>query len=253
MPQSISLPPISRVSPLTWVKKNLFSTWYNSILTVVSIFFLYWVASGLINWTFTQAQWGVIGANLQLFFVGRYPVDLLWRPWLSLAIIVSLGGLSWGILDKNLKLFNRFNLVVLGTLAVGIALMAIPISIKSSILLLVMLMLLVFAAWGGQQLGQKSLRLGNWLWPIWLLTFFVLLWLLEGGLFLKTVKLDDFSGLILTLLTAVVSIVLCFPFGILLALGRQSSLIIIRWLSIAYIELIRGLPLIGILFMAQVM
>ena len=50
-----------------------------------------------------------------------------------------------------------------------------------------------------------------------------------------------------------VSIVLSFPFGVLLALGRQSQLPAIRWLSIAYIELIRGLPLIGILFMAQVM
>jgi general L-amino acid transport system permease protein len=46
---------------------------------------------------------------------------------------------------------------------------------------------------------------------------------------------------------------LSFPLGILLALGRQSRLPVIRWLSIGYIEIIRGLPLIGILFMAQVM
>jgi general L-amino acid transport system permease protein len=47
--------------------------------------------------------------------------------------------------------------------------------------------------------------------------------------------------------------VLSFPLGVLLALGRQSTLPVVRSLSIAYIELIRGLPLIGILFMAQVM
>ena len=64
---------------------------------------------------------------------------------------------------------------------------------------------------------------------------------------------NDFSGLILTLFVAIISIILSFPFGVLLALGRQSELPVIRWLSIAYIELIRGLPLIGILFMAQVM
>lgn len=116
-----------------------------------------------------------------------------------------------------------------------------------------MLILLVFNAWVGQKLGQRIQGLGNWLGLCWLITFFVLLWLLQGGLFLETVKLDNFSGLILTLLTAIVSIVLSFPFGILLALGRQSSLNVIRWLSIAYIEVIRGLPLIGILFMAQIM
>jgi general L-amino acid transport system permease protein len=75
----------------------------------------------------------------------------------------------------------------------------------------------------------------------------------EGGIFLEQVKIDNFSGLILTLYTAIISIVLCFPFGILLALGRQSKLIFIRWLSTGYIEIIRALPLIGILFMAQVM
>ena len=52
---------------------------------------------------------------------------------------------------------------------------------------------------------------------------------------------------------AVFSIVLSFPFGVLLALGRQSSLPVVRWLSILYIEVVRGLPLIGILFLAQVM
>jgi general L-amino acid transport system permease protein len=67
------------------------------------------------------------------------------------------------------------------------------------------------------------------------------------------VSLDRISGLMLTIPVAIASIVLCFPLGVLLALGRQSDLPVIRWLSIAYIELIRGFPLITILFMAQVM
>ena len=69
----------------------------------------------------------------------------------------------------------------------------------------------------------------------------------------NSVKLDRISGLMLTIPVALVSIILCFPFGVLLALGRQSKLPVIHWLSVAYIELIRGFPLIGILFMAQVM
>jgi general L-amino acid transport system permease protein len=101
--------------------------------------------------------------------------------------------------------------------------------------------------------GKRFPGVGKWLGLIWLVSFFVVLWLLQGGFLLRKVQIDELSGLILTLLVALVSIVLSFPFGILLALGRQSSLPVIRWLSIAYIELIRGLPLIGILFMAQVM
>ncbi|MEA5508816.1 amino acid ABC transporter permease [Crocosphaera sp. UHCC 0190] len=253
MSNLISPPPIYRVSPLSWIRKNLFSTWYNSLLTLISLFFLYRISSNLIIWIFTQAQWNVISLNLRLFLVGQYPLALLWRTWTTLAIIMGLGGFSWGILTRSQPLFNPINLTGLGLIAILFALLAIPISILSSLKLLGMLILLALMAFLGQKLRQKFPSLGTWLPLLWLSTFFVLLWLLEGGLFLKPVRLDDLSGLILTVLTAVVSIVLSFPLGVILALGRQSSLPVIRWLSIAYIEIIRGLPLLGILFMAQVM
>ena len=253
MPNTASFPPVPSVNFSAWIKKNLFSTWYNTILTVVSGLLLLGISFRLINWGLNQAQWGVISANLRLFFVGQYPLNLLWRPWTSLVVIVSSGGLSWGILTRTQSLFTRWNFSIFGILAVFLSLLAIPISVISSLKLLGMLILFVMAAYVGKQLGKQFPVLGNWLPIFWLLTFFLLLWLLEGGGVLRPVKLDSFSGLILTILTAVVSIVLSFPFGILLALGRQSSLPVIRGLSIAYIELIRGLPLIGILFMAQVM
>ena len=185
--------------------------------------------------------------------MGRYPTDLLWRAWLSLGIIIALAGFSWGILYCKIKLFNRATLSLLSLLAVFCSLLAIPVSTQSSLSLLGLLILLIISSWEGQKLGQEFPNLKTWLGLIWLSTFFVVLWVLQGGLFFKTVRLDDLSGLILTLLTSIVSITLSFPFGILLALGRQSDLPIIRWLSIVYIEIIRGLPLIGILFMVQVM
>lgn len=61
------------------------------------------------------------------------------------------------------------------------------------------------------------------------------------------------GGLVLTLFTAVSGIVVCFPLGLLLALGRRSALPLVRWLSTAYIELVRGVPLVAFLFMGQVM
>lgn len=238
---------------IDWIKKNLFSTWYNTILTIVSSLCLWWISRNLINWIFTQAQWEVISTNLRLFFAGQYPLDLLWRPWTSLGVIISMSGFSWGLLARNQLLFNTLNISVLGILAVICALLAVPISITSSLKLLGILTSLIIAACIGKKIGQKLPSLVGWLPFFWLLIFFILLWLLEGGWLLRPVRLDSFSGLILTILTAVVSIILSFPFGVLLAIGRQSSLPVIRWLSVIYIELIRGLPLIGILFMAQVM
>ncbi len=264
-------PPSNNPSTFSWLKKNLFSTWYNSILTVLSILFIYWIVSGLLQWLFTEAEWEVLSANLRLFFTGLYPVKLLWRTWVSLAIIVGLGGLSWGVLaNPKDNLLNIPILVVLGFLgtvfsilillsvaciilelvAISCPIVATPIDIKSSIILLGMLFLLLISAGVGRKIVRIVPSIKSWLSLMWLGAFFLNLWLLLG---VELVKLDNLSGLILTILIAVVSIFLCFPLGVLLALGRQSKLPVIHWLSIAYIEIIRGLPLISILFMAQVM
>ncbi|NEP16699.1 MAG: ABC transporter permease subunit [Leptolyngbya sp. SIO4C1] len=69
----------------------------------------------------------------------------------------------------------------------------------------------------------------------------------------RSVSTSDWGGLTLTLLLAITGIALCFPIGVIMALGRRSELPVVKGLSIAYIELIRGVPLISILFMGQVM
>ncbi|MBA5248513.1 Glutamate Aspartate transport system permease protein GltK (TC 3.A.1.3.4) [hydrothermal vent metagenome] len=76
--------------------------------------------------------------------------------------------------------------------------------------------------------------------------------LLYGGLGLSIVETHQWGGLMLTIVIATVGIVASFPIGILLALGRQSKMQVIRLLSVVYIEFIRGVPLITILFMASV-
>jgi len=94
---------------------------------------------------------------------------------------------------------------------------------------------------------------GRWLPLTWFISFWVGLWLLRGGFGLTIVSTNDWSGLLLTIFLSVISIALCFPLGVILALGRQSNLLALRWLSIFHIEVIRGVPLISILFMGQVM
>jgi general L-amino acid transport system permease protein len=81
---------------------------------------------------------------------------------------------------------------------------------------------------------------------------FLAFWLLYGGLGLPVTETASWGGLMLNLVLATTGIVLSLPLGILLALGRRSKLPIIRLLSVAFIEFVRGVPLITGLFMASV-
>ena len=76
--------------------------------------------------------------------------------------------------------------------------------------------------------------------------------LLSGGFGLEVIPTSKWGGLLLTIVVASVGIVASFPIGILFALGRQSNMPIIKTLSIIYIEFIRGVPLITLLFMSSV-
>jgi general L-amino acid transport system permease protein len=100
----------------------------------------------------------------------------------------------------------------------------------------------------GPQLPQPLRRLLPLIWPLLYLVGMVLI---SGGLGLMAVAPSDFGGLLLTLLEASFAILLCFPLGLLLALGRRSELPLLRWGAVLYIEFIRGAPLITLLFLGQ--
>ena len=90
---------------------------------------------------------------------------------------------------------------------------------------------------------------------IWLSLLYPLVaaWLLMGGFGLESVGTDQFGGFLLTIVIGVTGITLSLPIGILLALGRQSNLPIIKYACVAFIEFIRGVPLITLLFVASTM
>jgi len=246
------VPPALTVSPWVWLKSRLFNSWGNGLLSLALLPLIAWGGWSIAVWAVTIADWSVVSQNLRLLLAGRYPVELLWRVWLCLALGLAIAGLSWGGLTQG-KLWTKQTVIYLGIMTLGAVIISLPGGLGATLKVWGLLLLLVGSSWGGKQLRNITQKI-QWIFAlIWLLTYGIILWLLQGGFGLETVPLDDLSGLILTLLTASISIVLSFPFGILLALGRQSSLPIIRALAIAYIELIRGLPLIGILFMAQVM
>jgi general L-amino acid transport system permease protein len=232
------------------VRENLFNTWYNGILTLICLVVIAQVLSGVISWIFGAAKWTVIQTNLRLFFVGRFPPDLYWRLWTSAAIIAGVAALSWGnaTTKQNTRPWSRSGLIALGVTVAAVVFL--PIALTARLWLLAIIIIAVVGYQLGRQLDENTSR---WLPLAWGLSFVVFLWFLKGGLGLESTPTSVWTGLLLTIFTAVISIVLSFPIGVLLALGRQSSLPVVRWLSILYIELIRGLPLIGILFLAQVM
>jgi len=91
-----------------------------------------------------------------------------------------------------------------------------------------------------------------WLAPLWVVVLAAFFVLMHGGVLgLTSVPTDLWGGLPLTIMLASLGIILAFPIAILVALGRRSNLPAIRSLCIVYVELIRGVPLISVLFMAS--
>jgi general L-amino acid transport system permease protein len=88
---------------------------------------------------------------------------------------------------------------------------------------------------------------------IWTVGIALTFWLMGGGLGLTPVRTEQWGGLPVTLILSIFGVAFAFPLGVLLALGRRSHLPLIRAFCVIYIEVIRGVPLITVLFMASVM
>lgn len=243
-------PPVERYTVLGWIYKNLFSTWYNGLLTFLALGLIYAVTRPVLTWAFTQARWAVVTVNMRLLMVGQYPLTELWRVWLCVHLLAAIGGLSWGIWIRRYRALGWILLVAPPGLALAMLDPSSPARIHLLVLPVVMLAGFVLGRLGGKRIQRTVLT-------FWLI-YLPLVILLVNGLTaqsdpLRSVGSNFWGGLLLTMLLTVVGILVSFPMGILLALGRRSELPIIRWTSIAYIELVRGVPLVTILFMAQIM
>ena len=244
------LPPMSeRSNILRWARKNLFGSWYDAILTILGAWIAYWALSGLLTWVFTVAEWKVIVVNMRLLMIGQYPLEQAWRLWVWLALLVFLSGNSLAIWGRG----SRY----------AIALLRLPVVLAFVFPFgdeprkwLVILTVTGLAGWGigrtSPEVLKRSVIAG------WVISLPIII-LLTRGLsesetgFLPDVRTNLWGGLLLTFLLTVVGIMFSFPIGVLLALGRRSELPIIRWFSVGYIELVRGVPLISILFMMSLM
>jgi general L-amino acid transport system permease protein len=202
-------PPITSVGPIGWVRNNLFNGWLNSILTLITLFFLWKVVPPVFRWAFIDsawhttgqacreaagACWSIISQNYRFILFGFYPYDLQWRPFLAMMILF---GLLFYSRDRN-----------------------------------------------------------HWKKPLayaWIIGLFMMGLLMKGGILgLKSVESTQWGGLPLTLLLAIFGLTAAYPLGVILALGRRSKMRGVKVLCILYIELIRGVPLISLLFMSAI-
>ena len=246
-----------------WTRENLFSSVPNSALTVGAFAILYLIlfgsdpvghlsaiatlewpdvlGGGLVRFVFDGADWGVVHANRELYFLGFFPDDETWRVWVIIYLLSSLAGLSTGLWTRIswLAALVFAFLMVPVFLFIGTGIVLLLTAGALGAFTLGYLAAHLAPASGSQVALAKNVLIGA------SFAAFIIAWVLLNG-----VESRLWSGLLLTLVLSVVGIVASFPFGVLLALGRASSFPVVRVFCTAYIEVIRAVPLITILFMA---
>jgi general L-amino acid transport system permease protein len=242
-------PPSTVVGPRAWLQRNLFSGLVSSLVTGLIAGLLIVIAMRVGDWALTEARWDVVTRNMRLLLIGQYPADQAWRLWLSLLLLSALAGISAATFGRTARTLatavSAFQLLLAGLTAVS------PVGPLATAGLLVN----AAVVWAGVVVGHRTEVPRRPLLIAWIASIPVIWVLLSGigGTPMPAIGSQLWGGLLLTIVLAAVGIVLSFPIGVLLALGRRSSMPAVRLVSTAYIELIRAVPLVTILFMADIM
>jgi general L-amino acid transport system permease protein len=259
MPAEALPPPRRETGPAGWVRANLFSNWYNSALTLLVGGLAALVLWYGLSWLLIDADFTVISTLGGLLLIGQYNAEsacsgqnCFWRPQVALMMVTLLLGMTWVVAGGIARRIAIMVVVVISLFAF------LPYSLERMgwdvrLLLLANIPSLLV----GWALARYT-PLGSWRWvaTISVLAFLLTLVLLRGlsgvpGL--QPVSVLHWGGLMLNLLLAVAGIVASFPIGIALALGRRSRLPVVKLLCVVFIEVFRGVPLITLLFMSQVL
>ena len=260
-------PPVGEGGVLKWVRENLFSSVFNTIMTIIALWVIYSITVGVAPW-FLNGVWnaettrecyeildGVNGACFavlqerfpQLIYGFKYPSTEYWRPNLAtILLLIALAPVLFRRLPRRLLIFT----VIYPFLA-------------------------YWLIWGGSLLIPTVAFIGCFVGAVcykrfssgafataivlslivayfcWFLGGYLISWN-EAFLSLTMVPSRDMGGFMLNLLLGTIAVSLSIPLGIALALGRQSNMPIIKWICVVFIEFIRGVPLITLLFVANV-
>lgn len=242
---------------MVWIRRNLFRTWWDGVLTLVFGGLSAWVIWSLVEFIFITGRWEIIEVNLKLLLVGQFPGEALWMVEGSLIAITfwlaaALGGkpkpveerLSWSTRIRDI--IQRFGLII----GLGILLVVLAGPTESAPVALGVLVAIIV----GRLVNTARHRV-TWLKRVPTLLWHLVLLIAPIALISLTLMQSELSlwgGFLINFYMAIIAIVLCFPLGVLLALGRKSTLPIVRLISTTYIELIRGAPLFVLLLLAGV-
>ena len=246
------LPAQGQPSALEKLRLACFVNPLDGLISLALISALLAAAWQLLRWALLQAQWGVIAANSTLLALGRYPEPQRWRLWLLLWLLSTVAGLSWGLLRRQSWPRNDLlaTAVLTGLTLWAPAAVAQPLAVQAHWWGLTAWLLLLRSSAGAMAARVPPPVLQCWalLWPV---VYVSGMGLIAGGLGLVRVPSPLWGGLLLTLIEACFAMLLCLPLGLALALGRSSGLPLLRMGAVAYIEFIRGAPLITLLFLGQ--
>lgn len=279
--------PLSERSVTGWMRKNLFNSWFNSILTVGTLLLIYFTVKGVWDWGFadatfmaenrrecfdnslTGACWAGVIDWLDNIFYGRYPRDQIWRIHYGALMLVLWMAPMWMervkgkvLIAAGVVVFYPFlsgylfaggdkgafmQLMVTGAI---VALIANTANMITGLLKQESLEEFLLRLSGQTVAPDKTQR--NILLAIAGCTFVAaFIWQMNWGV--EAVTWTKWGGLFLTMVISGIGIASSLPGGIILALGRRSKLTVIRVLCVSFIEVFRSVPLITVLFMATTM
>ena len=261
--------PANETGPVKWLRENLFATWANALLTVAALFVIYLILSSTLPWILggvwtttslaecrevlvgqTGACFSVLAERWnQLLFGFKYPSELYWRPILALVLLfIAAAPVLFFDLPRKLLIltalypFIAFWLIWGGSILVPIV-----------ALLGVVGGYLVYSRFVAQSFATGFFGGIVAALIIWYIGGFITEALAPANPMLTAVPSRDLGGFMLNLMLGVTCVSLSIPLGIALALGRQSSMPLIKGICVIFIEFIRGVPLITLLFVASVM
>ncbi len=263
-------PPVTESGAIKWMRENLFSGWLNSLLTVLSLYFVFWLLSHVGPW-FANSVWNagslaecreilagtegacfaVINDRWQQLLYGFYPRELYWRPNLTLVLMfVALAPILFTQVPRQMLWFSIVYPALAYWLLWGGSIWG-PLMVLAG-----------FAVGYGvfRVLAPVSAILGT----VGAILAPVVWWLTFSGpaagvlqdlipIAIQETRSRDFGGFMLSIIIGVTGISLSLPMGILLALGRKSDMFLIKTVCVGFIEFIRGVPLITLLFTASLL
>ena len=229
-------PPRHTIGVFAWARENLFSNVTNSVVTLVGLWLIWCLLAGVLDWAFVTAVWNGPDGR----YVSSWRIwELVTQPWATkngVPCRLEGTGACWPFIA------NKFPQFIYGRY---------PIEQRWRVDLTLLMLAAGLVALMVPRIPGKKWSAGF----LFLIFPVVAFWLLSGGdlVRLPVVKTELWGGLLVTLVVALVGLTGAFPVGVLLALGRRSKMPLVRWASVGFIEFVRGVPLITILFMSSVM